>query len=444
MPQFAQENCFTQGLFQTIIQMSWHLPQLMDTFFDIPVLVLLFLTLYFEVFILLTYFEDRKEFARTDPKKRMPGQCPSVTVIVPAWNEGKTIVGTVESLLSLNYPKDKLKIFIVDDGSTDDTLAFAKQFEGHPQVKIYANEKNSGKYVAMNLGIKMATTDLVGCLDADSFVDADALMHIIPYFDDVAVMAVTPSVQIYTPVSLLQKIQSVEYMIGAFTRKIFSRINGLYVTPGPFSIYRTSIFQTIGGFVHGYGTEDMEMALRMQANRLRIENAHDALVYTVSPATPRALYNQRVRWVSGFLKNAFFQYRHMFFSRSHGNLGMLTMPFAFFSIFIALFFSAMYVKNLANLAYEQVIKYSALGFNLGFSWPTFDWFSLNIGFQRLVVYMLFFATVFLIIMGTRMILQRYVLTRNMLYFILLYGLIAPFWLVRSLYNLVSAKEARWR
>ena len=257
-------------------------------------------------------------------------------------------------------------------------------------------------------------------------------------------MAVTPSVQIYEPENVLQKIQSVEYMIGAFTRKIFSRINGLYVIPGPFSIYRRSVFQKIGGFVHGYGTEDMEMALRMQSRRMLIENAHDALVFTVSPSSPSALYRQRVRWVSGFLKNTFFQYRYMFFNKKYGNLGMLTMPFAFFSIFIALFFCAMYIRNLAHLAYEEYLKYSALGLHINFGWPEFDWFSINLGFQRLVVFALLFTTVFFILMGTRMVVLRFTITRNMLYFVLLYGLIAPFWLVRSLYNLISAKEARWR
>ncbi len=415
----------------------------MYSYLTLPIYILLFLTMYFEVFILITYFEEKAKFKTLKLSARKPGKHPGVTIIVPAWNEGETILGTVESILGLDYPKDRLFIFIIDDGSTDDTLAIARRYQGHPQVRIFTKE-NGGKFTALNLGLAHATTELIGCLDADSFVDKHALMKIIPYFDDLETMAVTPSVQIHDPKNILQKIQSVEYMIGAFTRKIFSRINGLYVTPGPFSIYRRSIFQKIGGFVHGYSTEDMEMALRMQSHRMRIENAHDALVFTVSPGSPSALYKQRVRWVSGFLKNAFFEYRHMFFNKKYGNLGMLTMPFAFFSIFIALFFCAMYIRNLAHLAYEEYIRYSALGFHPSFGWPEFDWFSLNLEFQRLVVYALFFTTVFFIIMGTRMVLLRFTFTRNLLYFLLLYGLIAPFWLARSLYNLISAKEARWR
>ena len=366
-----------------------------------------------------------------------------MTIIVPAWNEGHTILGTVHSLLALDYPKDKLAVFIVDDGSTDDTLAVAKTFEGNPQVRIFTKE-NGGKHTAVNLGIVHATSELIGCLDADSFVDSKALREIIPFFDNPEVMAVTPSVQIWKPDNIIRRIQAAEYMIGEFTRKLFSRLNALYVTPGPFSIYRRDVFKQIGNFVKAYNTEDMEMALRMQANHMKIENAHNALVFTVSPPTIPSLYKQRVRWVSGFLKNAFFSYRFMFFKKKYGNLGMLTMPFAFFSIFIALFFCALYLKNIFTFLTAKYFEYTTLGFHFGLPLNEFDWFAINLEFRRLVIYLLFFCTIFFVVMGSRMVLRKFSLSRNLLYFILFYGLIAPLWLVRSLYNLVSAKDATWR
>ncbi len=441
-------NAFTYSSFGIRIaispEKSGYFCKNMEQLFSLPVYGLLFLIMYFEVFLLVTYFEDKERFEHSATRKqRMPGKYPSVTIMVPAWNEGETILGTVDSLLALEYPKDRLFIYIIDDGSTDNTLQVARRFDGHPQIRVFTKE-NGGKYTAMNLGLTHTTSDLVGCLDADSYVDNQALIEIIPYFDDAEVMAVTPSVQIHNPDNVLRRIQSTEYMIGEFTRKVFSRINGLYVTPGPFSIYRRSVFEKIGGFVHGYSTEDMEMALRMQSHRMKIENSHTALVYTVSPPTPRALYTQRVRWVTGFLKNALFQYRFMFFNRKYGNLGLLTLPFAFFSIFIALFFCALYIKNLFILFYEKYLQYSAIGFHFNFGLPNFDWFALNLEFKRLIVYSLFFATIFFMVMGTRMAVKRLTFSRDMLYFVLLYGLIAPFWLARSLYNLITAKEAGWR
>ncbi len=417
----------------------------MDILSNIPIYTLLFATLYFEVFLLVTYFEEAGQFTLIPTTPRTPADYPSVTIMVPAWNEGRTILGTVDSLLALDYPKDKLSIFIIDDGSTDDTLEIARTFEQNPQIRVFT-KPNGGKHTAVNLGIDKSTSELIGCLDADSFVDGKALQEIIPFFDNPEVMAVTPSVQIWKPDNVLRRIQATEYMVGEFTRKIFSRLNALYVTPGPFSIYRSSVFEKIGKFAKAYNTEDMEMALRMQANHMKIENAHNALVFTVSPKTIPALYKQRVRWVSGFLKNAFFNYRHLFFNRKYGNLGILTMPFAFLSIFTVFFLSALYVKNLATLIHDKYIEYSALGFHLHFGLPRdgFDWFTLNLEFRRLLIYLLFFCTIFFVLMGSRMVVRRFRISRDMFYFLALYGLIAPFWLIRSLYNLVTAKEANWR
>ena len=171
--------------------------------------------MYFEVFLLVTYFEERESFTETDAPQRMPGKYPTVTIIVPAWNESTTLLGTVESLLSLNYPKDRLSLFIVDDGSTDDTLQVAQAYAKHPQVRIFSKE-NGGKYTALNLGIEVSTSELIGCLDADSFVDERALIEIIPFFDNPQVMAVTPSVQIHKPDNMLRKMQAAEYMIGEY------------------------------------------------------------------------------------------------------------------------------------------------------------------------------------------------------------------------------------
>ncbi|OGZ11121.1 MAG: hypothetical protein A3C93_04970 [Candidatus Lloydbacteria bacterium RIFCSPHIGHO2_02_FULL_54_17] len=415
----------------------------MEPYSSALIYVLLFLTLYFEVFLLTTYVSDRTKFALASPTPTTPVKYPSVTIVVPAWNEERTLAATVLSLLALDYPKEHLQIFIVDDGSTDGTFEVANRFLNSPQVKVFTKE-NGGKYTALNFALRRAQTDLVGCLDADSFVAENALKEIVRCFEDPLVMAVTPSVQIHKPDNIIQRIQSAEYMVGQFTRKIFSRLDGLYVTPGPFSIYRRNIFDVIGEFVEGFQTEDMEMALRMQSRRMKIENAHNALVYTVSPKTPSALYRQRVRWVSGFLKNVFFRYRHMFLNKNYGNLGLLTMPFAFASIFIALFFSAIYIDNLFLFFREKYTIYSALGLSLPEPWFRFDWFAMNLEFRRLVIYLLLAVTIFLLLMGGRMATHRLHLSLDMVYFVFLYGLIAPFWLVRSLYNLVTAKEARWR
>jgi cellulose synthase/poly-beta-1,6-N-acetylglucosamine synthase-like glycosyltransferase len=404
---------------------------------------LLFLMMYFQIFLVYTYFENKKNFII--PKETQePKNFPSVTIVVPAWNEEDTLAGTLNSLLSLKYPTDKLNIFVVDDGSTDNTFAVASTFTHHPQVKVF-HKKNGGKHTVLNFGIKHSTSDLIGCLDADSFVDSNALHAIVPYFDNPEVMAVTPSVQIHNPDNPIRKMQSIEYKVGVFVRKTLSRFNGLYVTPGPFSIYRHSIFEKIGGFEHGYATEDMEMALRMQSNHMRIDNAHNAYVFTVSPPTIPTLYKQRVRWVSGFLKNVLFGYRHMFLNPKYGNLGMLTLPFAFGSIFIALIFTAFWINSLAHGGYENYLHFQATGIHVSSFWPPhFEWFAVDLGFIKVILYVLVTTTIFFLIKGIFMTHDRISAVRDVIYFTLFYAFIAPLWLARSVYNLVTSKDTKWR
>ncbi|HXK31708.1 MAG TPA: glycosyltransferase family 2 protein, partial [Candidatus Paceibacterota bacterium] len=119
--------------------------------------------LYFEVFLLISFFEKR-------PSKKsdaVPRRFPTVSIIVPCYNEERTIAATVQSLLALEYPKKKLDIVVVDDGSTDGTRTIAERFaKKYPQVRYFYKE-NGGKYTALNFGIEVSHGNIVGCLDAD-------------------------------------------------------------------------------------------------------------------------------------------------------------------------------------------------------------------------------------------------------------------------------------
>src|SRR3989344_283358 len=226
----------------------------------------LFVSLFFEIFLLITYLEvkDEVKFEKEHLGKDIKN-FPSVSIIVPCYNEEKTLAGTVDSLLALDYPKGKLSIILVDDGSTDSTKEVFKQFENNSQILAFSKE-NGGKHTALNFALEKINTDLVGCLDADSFVSPDALRKIIPFFDDETIMAVTPSIKVHEPKTVLQYVQKVEYNWGIFLRRMLSSIGALYVTPGPFSIFRTLVFRELGGYRHAHHTEDLELALRMQKN----------------------------------------------------------------------------------------------------------------------------------------------------------------------------------
>src|ERR1035437_3869606 len=232
----------------------------MSSLRDIATLSVLFMSLYYEIFMLITYFEHKKKIQGIlHSKFLMHDDLPSVTVIVPCFNEEKTVGKTLDSLMALDYPKEKLNIVAVNDGSRDGTRQVLETYKNYSNFRIIEKE-NGGKHTALNLAIKEAKTEFVGCLDADSYAKPDSLLRLIRRFDKPEIMAVVPSLQVYSPQTVIQKVQKVEYIIGAFLRSILAELNALYVTPGPFSIFRKSVFEEIGYYKKAHNTEDMEVA----------------------------------------------------------------------------------------------------------------------------------------------------------------------------------------
>jgi len=415
---------------------------------DINVLItniFLFITLYVQVLLLYTFFTGKSVFGEeksfkhgesTSPLKRFP----IVTVIVPVWNEEKTLAGTVHSILALDYPKDKLDIIIVDDGSTDNTRQVANTFKKHPQVRVFS-KTNGGKHTAVNFAIGKARGEFIGCLDADSFVDKKALAEIMRCFEDERIMAVTPAIRVYDPKNVLQKLQRVEYNIGIFLRKVFGSMNAIHVAPGPFSIFRKRVFDELGLYRKAHNTEDMEMAMRMHNAHYPIANVYISYVYTVTPDTVYGLYKQRLRWVYGFLANVI-DYRHMLFNKNYGNLGMFTLPAAVFSIISALYFTSLALVRFFSTLSNQVMQFETIG--VVWHPPVLDWFFVNTGETTIVTYVLFCMMVFVVLTGKRLAEGDMKLGREMLYFLVLYGFLAPLWTFRAVFNIIFGKKTTWR
>ncbi|MDO8591116.1 MAG: glycosyltransferase family 2 protein, partial [bacterium] len=191
----------------------------MDHISNLTLYITFFVSLYFEVFLLINFLEKRTAIQTEELK--VPQRFPSTTIIVPVFNEEKTIIKTVFSLLKLDYPKDKLKIIIVDDGSKDGTAEIIKRFRTNKRIEIIS-KKNGGKYTALNQGLLRTKSELVGCLDADSFVLPDTLKKIIVHFENEKTMAVPPAVKIYQPDKFIRHVQNNEYNLGIFIKKSFS------------------------------------------------------------------------------------------------------------------------------------------------------------------------------------------------------------------------------
>ncbi len=404
----------------------------------------IFVALYFEVFLLITLFEKR-----SGRKKRLSDSMeinadeeftPKVTVIIPVYNEEATVESTLESLFALDYPQNQIAIIIVNDGSTDGTAKVLEKYSSDPRIRIFTKE-NGGKYTALNFGIEKAETEFIGCLDADSFVEKHALRRIMSHFKDASIMAVTPSMLIDKPKGIIRHMQKAEYSYGNFIRQALSMIGAIHITPGPFSFFRKEVFERIGPYKRAHNTEDMEMAMRMQKNKMKIVNATNALVYTVGPGSALKLYKQRVRWVSGFIGNLI-DYRDMLFSRQFGDLGLLVLPFSVFGIIMAFVFTSITIYHLILSIVDTVVRFKVVGFAL----PTFrlDWFYLNTSILSILSIMFLSLIIALSMYGDRTTSGRWRFSMSVLYFTFLYSFIAPFWLLRSIYNNLLSKEASWR
>jgi cellulose synthase/poly-beta-1,6-N-acetylglucosamine synthase-like glycosyltransferase len=402
----------------------------------------LFLALYFESFLLVTFLSKPARMRRmeTAPLSAVP----QVAIIVPCWNEETTIAGTVESLLALEYPQEKLSLILINDGSTDGTPAVINRFSEHPQITTI-HKKNGGKFTAMNIGIEHAKdAELIGFLDADSFVAPDSLREIVAAFDAPDIAAVTASMSIHQPITLFQRMQYAEYSLSITLRHVFASINGLYVAPGPFSFYRRAIFADIGLFKRAYLAEDMEMSMRVQRAGLRIGNAIRARVYTKGPPTFPKLLTQRVRWTTGFLRNALFDYRDLLGNKRNKVLGMLVLPFALYAVVggISLFVYGMYqtiTHGIHTISMVQTVPFSYL-----FSWHPFSWFYLPFTITTLLGAALLLNVFVWMMLGKYLSKTPGKLFLNIFIFIVLYGIVAPFWLVRSVSDVALGTRTPWR
>ena len=411
---------------------------------ELVIYPVLFLALFFESFILVTFLSKRALLART---RRPVDWTPSVAIIAPCWNEGETIVATVESVLALDYPRDKLQVVIVDNASTDDTPQVIERFRANPQVTILREERQ-GKHHAMNAGIRATDAEIIGCLDADSFVDKGALREILSAFDRPEVAAATAAMSIYKPQNLLQHMQNAEYVFGIFLRHVLANVNGIHVTPGPFSLYRRDVILKVGGFQFGHQTEDMEMALRLQKAGYWIESAPKARVYTKAPLTVLRLVRQRVRWTTGFMRNIFFDYRDLIGNRKYGALGLLILPFGILSIGTGMLLFFVSIFYLVARVVNSYLIHRGIPYEFTLAWPDlsryFDWFYAPITFLTLLTAVTGIFAIIMIMIGRRISGTPGTLVRGVIGFTLVYGLIAPFWLMRATADVVTGTRRGWR
>jgi cellulose synthase/poly-beta-1,6-N-acetylglucosamine synthase-like glycosyltransferase len=402
--------------------------------------VLLYTVSYFGLFtsvlFLWVMLENRRQWKNPPPPKILP----KVSIIVPACNEEQTLGKTVHSLLGLDYPKNKLEIIIVDDGSVDKTLKVAKKFEKLGVVVL--TKPNGGKGTALNFALKRATGELVGCLDADSVVEPDALKKMVGYFGKKGVMAVTPSLKCTPPKTVWQSVQVIEFLLGVYLRKVFSFMGAIHVTPGPFTIFRKSFFDKYGGYDTSTVTEDIEISLRLQSHQFIIENAVDANVYAIAKPTFQTMYHQRIRWYRGFLDNVS-TYHHLF-SRKYGNLGLFILPSAFVSVLFAVAVVIYAISRLVDTNYHRFINLYNVNFDFRkLIYLRTDPFYLDASALMFIGIIALCMSVFIMLLIKSISNEKQHIKWYYLLFMVVYLPLFAYWWVMAVYYKVRKGEVVW-
>ena len=249
---------------------------------------------------------------------------PSVSILMPAYNEQDVVEGSIQSSLDIDY--GNLEIIFVDDGSEDDTFSIAQKFADEPKINLIQHSENKGKGEALNTALDETDSEYVIVQDADSQLDGELIRKgasEMTLKEDVG--AVITAIRPLEAENFVQKLQVIEYILTNFYRNLMSHLNILDMTPGAFSMYRTSDVKRLGGFDTDNLTEDLEIAWRLKKDGKNIHMAFHESTNTEFPDNFRDLYGQRVRWARGFMSNAY-EKREMFFNKELGWFGRFQLP----------------------------------------------------------------------------------------------------------------------
>jgi cellulose synthase/poly-beta-1,6-N-acetylglucosamine synthase-like glycosyltransferase len=324
-------------------------------------------------FISVWFYQIRVGYAGLQEVRESP-VTPPVTVIVPAFNEEKSIVLTVESLLTLDYPSKEL--VIVDDGSTDQTLnklidrfelvridsIYRPRLKAVPPTAFYYNPRlplltvvskpNSGKAEALNVGINVARSPYFCTIDADCILEKDSLLRLMyPVIKSPVNTVLSAGIvrilngckvengqvtEIHVPARAIEKFQVVEYLRSfLFGRTGWNLVQATFIASGAFCIFHRETVIDAAGFGEDTVTEDIDIvasvhrSLREKKRKYRMSFCTDPVCWTLAPDNLRLLGKQRRRWQLGLMQTIM-KHNSILFNYKYGTLGLMSFPFQTF------------------------------------------------------------------------------------------------------------------
>ncbi len=409
----------------------------MGTFIDFVFFFYIFIGLYMLSLFLFIYYSNRKKIYEY-PK----GIYEKVSIVMPCYNEAEHIGKAIEALLSLNYPKDMIEIIVVDDKSTDNSAEVVREYvRKYGNVKLIVNKRNSGKAAEpTNIGIKAAKYDYIAVTDADSEPEKDALSKMIGFLQkDKKVAAVTCGVMSKKPVTFMQRLQTIEYTVIAFNRRLLDLVDAVYVTPGPFALYKKKVLLEVGLFDTNNMTQDIEIVWRLLSYGYKARMCLAARVYSETPKKFRQWWRQRIRWNIGGTQTLM-KYKNMIFRR--GMLGNFIVPFFSLSLFLGLFGLGIFLYIFSRRA---LISYLSTKYSFAASSTIIRLQDLTFapGILNFFGGALFILGIGFTLLGLWLVNERHAKIKgnvfNILFYIIVYLAVYPFIMVNALTKLISGK-----
>ena len=261
------------------------------------------------------------------------GPLPTVTVLVPAYNEEGYVGRCIDHVLASDYPAEKFEVLVVDDGSTDGTFEEARTRAG-PQVTVHS-EVNEGKHAALNYGLDHTDGDIVVVVDADSFVQRDALSSVVATFQgDGDAGGVASDVRVVNRRNGVSRLQALEYILGINTfRRAFDFFGAIPVVPGCLGAFRREALVDACGYDDDTLTEDFDVTIKVLRAGWTVRHTA-AKVWTEAPYSWRDLYRQRLRWNRGNLE-VLWKHRDVFVEDETRYLHRLVFPFYLLTMLLA-------------------------------------------------------------------------------------------------------------
>jgi len=296
---------------------------------------------------------------------------PTISILVPAHNEAKVIVKTVESLLQLRYPADRYEIIIVNDNSSDDSRDILEGIllkNPGRALKILNTDSETGgkgKSNALNIGYKESSGEYIVVYDADNTPERDALRYLVAEIesDDELGVVIGKFRTRNRDVNLLTRFINIEtlsfqWMAQAGRWQLFN----LCTIPGTNFIIRREILEEVGGWDIHAVAEDTELSFRIYAMGYKIKFMPKSVTWEQEPQTLKVWFRQRVRWVKG---NVYVMIKHIpsLFSLRHHRIkfDMLYFLSIYFILLGALIISdSLFLLNALGLIHLTLATLSIL------------------------------------------------------------------------------------